>query len=413
MKILMDPHRLLSSLSLCLDFTKEGIARHHLQVAYIGTALAEEIGLTEDEREMILLASLIHDAGVSTWGEKVKLAEFEIFEPWEHCSNGYEIISKVDFLKPVAEIIRHHHDRFGGGNRSGFAGKRIPLAARIIHLADRIDVLMSKEEHVLIKRDDIIRAIESKTGQVFDPELVVTFRSLARRESFWLDLVSPFALSKQIYPVQNQLKRVGLNDLKQIAEMFAVIIDNKSPFTYLHSKGVANVAVRLAEAMNFGREDLIMMEIAGFLHDLGKLSIPDEILEKPGSLSAEEFALIKQHTYYTFHILREAGIPSTIAEWAAYHHEKPNGGGYPFGLEAPQLSLGARIMAVADVFTALREDRPYRPGLGKKSIEEIMGKMVLSNALDGEIVGKLFDIYDYLPAGSRHSLLYPQWRASS
>lgn len=263
-------------------------------------------------------------------GEKINLVEFEVIDPWEHCRNGYEIISKVDFLRPVAETILYHHDRFDGANKSGLTGKEIPLAARIIHLADRINVLMSNEEHVLIKRDDIVRTIESKTGQVFDPDLVISLKNLVRRESFWLDLVSPFALSEQASSMQTPLKNVGINDLKQIAEMFAVIIDNKSPFTHRHSKDVANTAVRLAEAMNFGKEDLIMMEIAGLLHDLGKLSIPDEILEKPASLSAEEFALIKQHTYYTFHILREAGVPAEIIEWASYHHEKPDGGGYPF-----------------------------------------------------------------------------------
>jgi len=299
MRILMNPHRLLSSLSLCLDFTREGIARHHHRVAYIGTALAGEIGLSRDEKEMIFLSSLIHDAGVSTWGEKRKLIEFEVNEPWDHCCKGSEMICRVDFLGPVSEIVLGHHDSFSGGNRSGHTGKEIPLAARIIHLADRVDVLTTGEKNVLIRREGIVHAIEEKAGRVFDPELVTAFKGLAGRESFWLDLVSPLVLCEQINSFETRQRSISLNDSRQIAELFATIVDGKSPFTHRHSKDVASVAVQLAAAMNFDDEDLIIMEIAALLHDLGKLSIPDEILEKPASLNAEEFALIKQHTYYT------------------------------------------------------------------------------------------------------------------
>jgi len=182
--------------------------------------------------------------------------------------------------------------------------------------------------------------------------------------------------------------------MKQIAKMFAAVIDKKSQFTHRHSKGVTSVAVQLATALDFRRDDIILMELAGLMHDLGKLSVPDEILEKPGPLTPDEFAVIRQHTFYTYHILKESGAPSPIPEWAAYHHEKLDGSGYPFHLDAPHLSLGSRIMAVADVFTALREDRPYRIGLSKNRIEEIMRKMVSKAALDGEVVNVLFDIYD-------------------
>lgn len=392
MTIQINPHRLLSALSLCLDFTREGIARHHHRVAYIGTALAGEIGLPGDEKELVFLASLIHDAGVSTWGEKQKLIAFEVDEPWEHCSKGAEMIRRVDFLRPLAEIIFGHHDCYGGGNRSGHIGKEIPLAARIIHLADRVDVLTAGEKHVLSRREDFIRAIEEKTGRVFDPELFTAFKSLAGRESFWLDLVSPLVLHEQINSFEIRPKSINLSAARQIAALFAAIVDDKSSFTHRHSRDVAGVAVQLAAALGFTDEKLIFMEIAGLLHDLGKLSIPDEILEKPAVLSTDEFALIKQHTYYTYHILKEAGAPPDIIEWAAYHHEKLNGGGYPFHLDASCLTTGARIMAVADVFTALSEGRPYRPGLARKNVEAIMGKMVMEGALDGAIVKTIFDL---------------------
>ena len=137
--------------------------------------------------------------------------------------------------------------------------------------------------------------------------------------------------------------------------------------------------------------------MTGITHDLGKLSIPDGILEKPGRLTAEEFAVIRQHTYYTYYtytILRESDVPAPLPEWAAYHHERLDGNGYPFHLDAPNLDTGSRIMAVADVFSALCEDRPYRPRMGKSQVEGVMRDMVVGSALDGEIVGILFDVYE-------------------
>lgn len=396
MEISVDLCRMLSTLSLCLDFTSEGIQRHHQRVAYIGLSLGKEIGLTDEEKNLIFMASIIHDAGVSTWQEKNKLINFEVENPWDHCKKGYEKISDVDILCPVAEIILSHHDRFDGNNISGLSGKEIPLIARIVHLADRAEVLLRHDTHVLKQYNSVTHAIEKLSEQAFDPELVAAFKNLACRESFWLELTSSFLSPGPINVCTNSLVDINEKDMKQMAKMFASVIDDKSPFTHRHSQGVAAVAVHLAAAMGFGREEVFLIELAGLLHDIGKLSIPDEILEKPGSLTAEEFAVIKQHTFYTYQILSEAGAPPPVPEWAAYHHEKLDGSGYPFHLDASQLQTGSRILAVADVFTALREDRPYRPGMGKRNIEEIMGKMVTSAALDSKVVNVLMDLYDKL-----------------
>ena len=106
--------------------------------------------------------------------------------------------------------------------------------------------------------------------------------------------------------------------------------------------------------------------MAGNFHDLGKLVIPNSILEKPGKLNDEEFALMKQHTYFTYSILTTIGGIQEIAEWAAFHHERLDGNGYPFHLNASKLSTGARIMAVADIVTTLAEDRPLPAGDEKR-----------------------------------------------
>ncbi|KJS72026.1 MAG: phosphohydrolase [Desulfotomaculum sp. BICA1-6] len=392
--------QLLMTLSSCLDFDEQGINDHHNKVCQISLSLANQIGLNQQDKNLIGTAAVIHDIGVTTWGERDVLLKFEVNNPWDHCISGAELVRKYSLLEPLSDVILNHHSNFAGGNQTGLARGDIPLASRIIHLADRVDVLINNlykmDKPILCYVEQITDRINSLSGTVFDPELVEQFTLLSQRESFWLDLIAP-EVSKSIKLHDfNFTISVDKNEILQLANMFADVIDRKSPFTYRHSRGVAGTAVLLASAMGFGENDLVNMKIAGLLHDIGKLSIRDGILEKPGKLTDDEFTEIKQHTYYTYHILVDAGANNEIPQWAAYHHEKLDGSGYPFHLDASQLSLGSRIVAAADVFTALREDRPYRRGMERHAIEEIMNKMVHRSALDKEVVHNLFGIYRQL-----------------
>ncbi|MCX7779883.1 MAG: HD domain-containing protein, partial [Negativicutes bacterium] len=188
----------------------------------------------------------------------------------------------------------------------------------------------------------------------------------------------------------------SIDDVSSIAEIFATIVDRTSRFTASHSWGVAAVAAFLAKTKGYCPEEVKMMRIAGLFHDLGKLAIPNHLLEKPGKLTGREFAIIKQHAYYSYRILEQIDGFTTIAEWAAYHHETLDGSGYPFRIGHDKLRLGSRILATADVFTALTEDRPYRPPITFRETQKIMNTMVSNRKLDGNIVGELFANYDEL-----------------
>ncbi|GAW94272.1 HD-GYP domain-containing protein [Calderihabitans maritimus] len=396
MKKAIDLVRLMGALSLCLDFCSRGLDRHHQRVAFIGLTLAKELGLSAEEVNLLFVASIIHDSGVSTWRDKYKLEEFDVHNPWEHCRRGYELLSQVSFLKSAANIILCHHDRWAGSNPSRREGCEIPLAARIIHLCDRVDILLQPERHILEQRDEIVQQLDKLSGKIFDPELVAAFKDVSRRESFWLDLTSPFMLRRlQELPAVPVLF-IDQQGLRELAELFAAVIDAKSPFTLRHSYRVSAVAGALAAELGFSPEEVSKIEIAGLLHDLGKLSVPDNILEKPGPLTHKEFSVMKQHPYYTCRILEEAGDLQPITEWASFHHEKLNGQGYPFCKKGPQLSLGARIIAVSDVFTALREVRPYRPAMKRPEIENILINQASTGALDTKVVEALLDNYERL-----------------
>ncbi len=389
-------YKLLHALSLAMDYNRNGLMRHHQRVALICSYLAEEIQMDPDNLSQLFCSALVHDAGTSTFREKADLKKFEIVSPWRHCKKGYNLLYNTPLLAPLAKIILHHHDRWDGQNPSGLAGSAIPLASRIIFLADRVDVLAYRNSNILDHRQEIMSQIKARSGTLFDPELVDVFNRVSRKESLWLDLTSQYI---DIHLVRRLRTGPVISDQKQIigvSKVFAQIIDSKSPFTHRHSRLVAAAASLLAYQAGFNEWQQNNMYIAGLLHDLGKLSITEEILEKPGRLTDQEYNAIKQHTYITHQILSMIDGFEEINQWAAFHHEKLNGEGYPFHLTSPDLSTGSRIMTVADIFSALVEDRPYRKGLHQHQVAEIMNRMVETKSIDREIVQLLMDNYQEL-----------------
>ena len=187
---------------------------------------------------------------------------------------------------------------------------------------------------------------------------------------------------------------LDMERLISLSSVFSKIIDYRTKFTAAHSSGVAAVAKALAKLVGFSDLECLMMEIAGYLHDLGKLAVPAEILEKPGKLTEEEFNIVRKHTYHTYNILKQIDNLDVIAEWASFHHESLNGGGYPFKIKGQNLMLGSRIMAVADVFTAITEDRPYRSGMTREKVFNTLQGMIDNGKLDAYIVSLLKDHFE-------------------
>jgi len=138
----------------------------------------------------------------------------------------------------------------------------------------------------------------------------------------------------------------------------------RDPYTAGHERRVAEIAVAIGAEMGFDAPRREGLRVAGYLHDVGKISIPAELLSKPGKLSAVEFSLIKSHAEQGFEVLKNVEFPWPVAQVALQHHERVDGSGYPRGLKGEEILLEARIMAVADVMEAMSSHRPYRVGLG-------------------------------------------------
>lgn len=397
--ITVEAVRFLLSASRSLDFTYAGLLDHHQRVAYLSLVLGQAAGIHREELYRLFKTAIIHDAGVATFKEKERLLEFEV-EPearWEHCRKGFEFAAEVRALDSCAHNLLVHHDRWAGGNPSGFEQSGIPLIGRIVHLADRVDVLIQDEIPILQQASSIKRRIQSKAGQEFDPELVHLLLGLLERESLWLDLTAPW-LEERLLACLMAITLPGRVDLMDLGQLFARVVDAKSRFTYCHSRGVAACARILGDELGFSSSECDLLEAAGLLHDLGKVTVPEDILEKNSSLTGAEFNLVKQHPYYTYWLLKSVTRELSLAEWAAFHHERLDGSGYPFQKTAAELALGARIVAVADVFTALREERPYRSGLAWPEIQRILTEQAQAKALDARVVETLLSSRSRLDA---------------
>jgi len=392
-----NPSLPLFDLAICIsdacDLVCSALVNHHKQVAWISYCIGKELKLEENRLKDLVLAAIMHDVGALSLGERIELMNFEEKNTQNHADIGYNLLRYFQPLERAAEIVRMHHCNWDDGDDNN-GSSPTALESYIIHIADSIALSIDLNETILDQCNTITADISRKRGEMFHPETYSAFMELSQRESFWLDTVSP-----SIYRTLRRHLRMNtllLDDsqLSEISILFSRIIDFRSKFTATHSAGVASVARELSLLVGFSKIEAEHMHIAGLLHDLGKLAIPREILEKSGELDAREFNLIRTHTYHTFRILDTLDDFNVINTWASLHHEKLNGKGYPFRRTEETLSLGSRIMCVADIYTALTEERAYRSGMNPKEASNVITAMAQHGLIDAGIVNILKTNYD-------------------
>ena len=340
---------LISACSYALDCIEAELVniknKHGKRVAYISVRMGQYFDLPEDALQDLAICALLHDNALTQYiSEELQehsaadlTADLVANTTNLHCIYGEQNLAKIPFKTDVTNAILYHHEHADGTGPFHKKWDEVPLSARIIHLADVVDIIGHSGAFETQRWDMVKQYLIQHTDKLFDAACVDAFFHIFSDNEF-ADFKDDSFETKLWEIVPREKQTFDWETCKNIADFFAQIVDYKSSFTSRHSIGVAEKAAAFAEYIGYDSTQVQKMYLAGALHDIGKMAIDNDILEKPDKLTDEEFSKMKNHAGYTYLILSNINDFEDIRDWAAFHHEKLNGKGYPFGKTAAELN---------------------------------------------------------------------------
>jgi putative nucleotidyltransferase with HDIG domain len=422
---------IVSALTFALDLTEGALPGHALRSCLLGMRLGDALGITGSLRVDLYYALQLKDVGCSSnatrmtqiiGGDDRAMKASTKREDWRksgvtprglqtlwrnilpgkslprrvvrfiqiarharsnrkamielRCERGAQIVRKLELDDITADAVLRLDEHWDGGGYPGnLKGEEIPLLARICSVAQNLDVFATEDS--IAAAMDVLRR---RSGIWFDPKIVRVAEQLHAEGRLWgrgeraTQVEQTRAAVLALDP--GERSQLTPERVDRICEAFASVVDAKSPFTYRHSLGVADVAVEIAIELGLPPERIQLVRRAALLHDIGKLSVPNIILDKTGKLTPQEWTVVREHPKVTQSILERISAFRELATFAAEHHEKIDGSGYPHGITGAEMSLESRILAIADVFAAMAENRPYRCGMEPAKILDIIATEV-------------------------------------
>jgi putative nucleotidyltransferase with HDIG domain len=388
--------QLVHMLSDMLDLVGVDDLHHGKRVAYMCVELGRLLGFDAAQMQDLYYAALLHDCGVSTTStHRQIIKDLDWPEANEHCVRGSSLLGDQPLFKNLAPIIFFHHTHWEQVDRG--LDEWISLSSNLIHMCDRADALMHQVSNKpwLAVRNSIRDRLTHFRSTWFKPELLDAFLSVSKPESFWLRMqpqhLDEYTAEREVADLNTM---ISISQLRDVALLAAEIVDTKSHFTACHSLGVARFSAHVAEKAGLNHDGCLQLEVAGLLHDIGKMRVPDGILEKPAALSFPERAVMLGHSFESYQILHHVRGFEEIAGWGAYHHETLTGDGYPFHLTESQLDTPSRIVAIADIFQALTQTRPYRPAKEPEAVINSLEHRVEQHHIDTDLVKLVVSDFD-------------------
>ncbi|MEG2441488.1 MAG: HD domain-containing phosphohydrolase [Acetivibrio sp.] len=372
--------------------------RHSERVAYFSIQMGKYFHLEEEKLLDLAACAALHDNALTEYIENEYTEGVDILQKKEeiklgkHCIFGERNVQNLPFFGDIKGAILYHHENADGSGSFGKKTEETPLFARIIHLADQIDALFDFSVIAEAKFDKLKRYLKEQEGKLFDTQVIeaffreVPYEKLQTMEDEGMDVI----LKKELPLVYREYTG---EQLIQFSSFYGRIVDYKSKFTKNHSMGLADKCMIMAQYYGYNKEKQEKLYFAGAVHDVGKLVIPRDILEKPDRLTKNEYKIIQSHASYTYEILNKIQGLEEITSWASNHHEKLNGKGYPLQKTADELGQEERLMACLDIYQALTEKRPYKNEIQHKEAMKILNKMVISGELDSQIVKDMDEVF--------------------
>lgn len=362
---------------------------HGIKVALVLMDMLKVEGkLSAVECNNLGVMALFHDIGAYRSNEIQKILQFETHNVWQHAIYSYLFLKPFFSDNAFTKAVLYHHAQYDGDWDDD------PIAlhyGQLLHIADRVCLW---HDEIKGSYETLEANLLKKSGSVFSPEGVMLFQKADREFHTWNKLDSSITV--------DQLTSTRPMTVEEVNRYFYILvesIDFRSRTTVLHTRGVMEVALELARLLSLPEMVQKKIYFGALIHDLGKIGTPLSILEKPGRLTPEEMEIMRQHVVCGEQIIRDC-VEEETALIGIRHHEKLNGCGYPYGLCKNELTTPQRLLAVADVLSALCMKRSYKEAFSKEKVISILRDMADQDELDSDIVELVAQKFEHIMAAA-------------
>lgn len=370
-------------ISRALNLIDRRLVDHGVRVMLVLEDMLNAAGCQDPEvRKNLLVLALLHDVGAYRTEEINNLVEFETGTIWEHSIYGYLFLREFTPLGEWSKVVLYHHADY---NEAQQEPAEILRYAQMLHTADRAVVW-----HDEMKRSsqELKKHLAQRAGTTFSPDSINLLWDADERFHTMAKLDAPIHLEEIV-----NRHALSTEEARTYLTMVVHTIDFRSHVTVTHTLRVMEIAAHLANLLGFTPLMRDQVRCGALLHDLGKIGTPIEILEKPGRLTPDEVSIMRRHVVLSGEIIHGC-VDESVARIALRHHEKLDGSGYPEGLQGIDLTLPERMMAVADIASALYMSRSYKEAFSKERCFQILWDMGNRGQLDTHVVHTLETHFD-------------------
>ena len=388
MKIRMD--ELIKAITTALDMVESELlgcsAKHGKRIASLCTAMGRYVGMNDDALSALTTCALFHDNALTEYVLSELPGDEQDMNLLLHCRYGQRNIGTLPLKSDSDGFILYHHERADGKGPFNKKEGEFPLGAEFIAIADMVDVDNHLQRISLDSLPVLRKKIAAQAGTRFTRRAAEAMLHVLNS-----DMLSSLREDRIEETVAKAIPVwvVNIEDTISLAVLAARIINYKSIYTMDHSTKIADITWIMSGYYQFDHKLRAQIYLASALHDIGKLKTPTDILEKPGRLNENEFALIKDHANCTYELLKNIVGFESVCKWASNHHEKLDGSGYPFEKKENELDFVSRLLACADIYEAVSAKRPYHSRRNHKETMTILYDMAQKGLIDERIVKDL------------------------
>jgi HD-GYP domain-containing protein (c-di-GMP phosphodiesterase class II) len=333
---------------------------------------------------------LVRARAVITAISKGQKIDEELFR--SNCEVAVRMSQRLDLGTGVQRGLNEIYERWDGkGNPRKVTREDIALPARFAQVASQA-ILFDR----LGGPELAVEVIHRRAGTALDPSIADTF--LRHGRGLLAEITSADASVAVIEAEPEPRRWIPEPRLDEVARAFADLVDLKSPFTHGHSSAVSELAEAAAANLRFTEAEVVCARRAGLLHDLGRAGVPNGIWDKPGPLTTSEWEQVRLHPYHSEQILSRSTALAPLASLAGMHHERQDGSGYYRQATAAMIPNGARVLAAADAYQAMTQERPHRPALTPGAAAEQLSSEAAQGRLDAEAVRAVLEAAGHPPA---------------